>query len=108
MTVFSPDKVRTMDALASSTGTFFQDLATAWKANDGAAVADLFTEDESLINPFGERGDGTAALSTMYGEYFRGMLHGTTTLVQVTNLRPWNLSTSWLTHIRRYMRLLAG
>ena len=37
---------------------------------------------------FGERADGSAALSAMYSEYFAGMLHGTTTSVELTNIRP--------------------
>jgi uncharacterized protein (TIGR02246 family) len=68
--------------------TFFAELAEAWNANDGAAIAEFFTEDGSLINPFGERADGRAALAVMYGEYFGAMLQGTTTAIALTRLRP--------------------
>ena len=61
--------------------------AAAWKANDGAEFAAHFTEDGSLINPFGERADGRAALTAMYSEYFAGMLAGTTTSIESTRLR---------------------
>jgi uncharacterized protein (TIGR02246 family) len=63
-------------------------LAAAWKTNDGAAVAAFFTDDGSLINPFGERAEGRAAVSAMYTEYFAGMLRGTSTVIKVTNVRP--------------------
>jgi uncharacterized protein (TIGR02246 family) len=70
-----------------SVGAFFARLAEAWNANDGDAFAGFFTEDGSLINPFGERADGREALATMYGEYFEGMLSGTTTTIEPTGLR---------------------
>lgn len=71
----------------SSVTAFFGKLADTWKTNDGAAFASLFTQDGSLINPFGERADGRAALTAMYTEYFGGMLHGTTTSITLTTLR---------------------
>ena len=62
-------------------------FAAAWKTNDGTAVGSCFTEDGSLINPFGQRADGRAAVAAMYTEFFGGMLKGTTTTVQLTNVR---------------------
>jgi uncharacterized protein (TIGR02246 family) len=47
-----------MGAREDSVTTFFGKLAETWKTNDGAAFAGCFTEDGSLINPFGERADG--------------------------------------------------
>jgi len=67
---------------------FFRQVSDAWKSNDGGAFADLFTEDGSLINPFGERADGRTALATMYSQYFLTMLSGTTTSVTVGSVRP--------------------
>ncbi|MFE3190023.1 SgcJ/EcaC family oxidoreductase [Nocardia sp. NPDC059240] len=58
---------------------FLDRLADTWKTNDGTALSELFTADGSLINPFGERADGRNGVAAMYGEYFRGMLAGTTT-----------------------------
>ncbi len=72
----------------SSIVAFHDKLAAAWRANDGAAFAAFFTEDGSLINPFGERADGRGALTAMYSEYFGGMLKGTTTSISVSQLRP--------------------
>jgi uncharacterized protein (TIGR02246 family) len=72
-----PDQIRAM----------FDRVAAAWAANDGRAVADFFTEDGSLINPFGQRADGRAAVAAMYAEYFAGMLRGTTTAVDLTSVR---------------------
>ncbi|HET6965030.1 MAG TPA: SgcJ/EcaC family oxidoreductase [Acidimicrobiales bacterium] len=72
----------------TSVNTFFGKLVDAWGANDGKAVAGLFTETGSLINPFGERADGRAALTEMYTGYFSGLLKGTTTSVRLTQLRP--------------------
>lgn len=76
-----------MAPLASSVAAFFDELSAVWKSNDGAAAAALFTEDGSLINPFGERADGRAALAAMYTDYFGGMLQGTTTSVDVARVR---------------------
>lgn len=75
------------EAAQSSVTAFFEKVADTWRTNDGAATADLFTEDGSLINPFDERADGRAALAAMYTEYFGGMLHGTTTSINLTALR---------------------
>jgi uncharacterized protein (TIGR02246 family) len=76
-----------MEAAETSVRVFFESLAATWKSNDGAAFAACFTEDGSLINPFGQRADGRAALTAMYTEYFGGMLQGTTTTIELTNLR---------------------
>jgi uncharacterized protein (TIGR02246 family) len=71
----------------SSVSAFFERLAAAWKANDGGEFSGHFTEDGSLINPFGERADGRPALAAMYDGYFAGMLAGTTTSISLTRLR---------------------
>ncbi len=63
-------------------------LAAAWKTNDGATVAEFFTDDGSIINPFGQRADGRAAISAMYTQFFAGMLRGTTTVIRVSSVRP--------------------
>lgn len=76
-----------MGAEDSSVEAFFEKVATTWEENDGPAIAALFTEDGSLINPFGERADGRNALTAMYSEYFDGMLKGTTTSLTLTELR---------------------
>jgi uncharacterized protein (TIGR02246 family) len=77
-----------MGSAENSVAAFPDKLAAAWRANDGAAFAAFFAEDGSLINPFGERADGREALTTMYSEYFGGMLKGTTTSISLTHLRP--------------------
>ena len=74
-----------MGSPESSVAAFHDKLAAAWRANDGAAFAAFFTEDGSLINPFGERADGREALTAMYSEYFGGMLKGTTTSISLTH-----------------------
>jgi len=66
---------------------FYAKLTEAWAANDGTAFAALYTEDGSLINPFGERADGRPDLGAMYDKYFSGMLKGTTTSVEVSDVR---------------------
>jgi uncharacterized protein (TIGR02246 family) len=70
-----------------SVGKFLTQFAESWAANDGAVLGDLFTEDGSLINPFGQRVDGRAAIAAMYDDYFNGMLAGTTTTVAVESVR---------------------
>jgi uncharacterized protein (TIGR02246 family) len=64
------------------------DFSAAWKNNDGAALADCFVEDGTLINPFGQRADGRAAVASMYSEFFAGMLGGTSTTVDLASVRP--------------------
>lgn len=68
--------------------TALDGCAQAWKTNDGAELGRHYTEDGSLVNPFGERADGRAALTAMYTEYFGGMLRGTTTSFEVARARP--------------------
>ena len=65
----------------------FERFSVAWKTNDSAAVASFFVEDGALINPFGQRADGRTALSTMYSEYFGGMLRGSSTSIQLARVR---------------------
>jgi uncharacterized protein (TIGR02246 family) len=77
-----------MGSPEGSVVAFHEKVAAAWSANDGTAFAAFFTDDGSLINPFGERADGRAALTAMYSEYFGGMLKGTTTSISVTHVRP--------------------
>jgi uncharacterized protein (TIGR02246 family) len=62
-------------------------FSTAWKTNDGATVADFFVADGALINPFGQRADGRAAIAAMYSEYFGGMLRGTSTAFKLASVR---------------------
>jgi len=76
-----------MGVTESSVEAFYEKIAAAWSANDGAAFAAFFTEDGSLINPFGERADGRDDLKAMYSEYFGGMLKGTTTTISSAHLR---------------------
>jgi uncharacterized protein (TIGR02246 family) len=77
----------TMTPVPGPIQQMFDRLMAAWKSNDGSAVAGLFTQDASLINPFGERADGRDAVATMYGSYFDGMLKDTTTAITVSAVR---------------------
>jgi uncharacterized protein (TIGR02246 family) len=67
---------------------FVSRFIEAWKTNDGSAVAGLFVEDGALINPFGQRADGRTAIGAMYSDYFAGMLRGTSTTLEVRDVRP--------------------
>jgi len=71
------------DAIKASLDRF----CAAWQTNDGAAVGGFFTDDGSLINPFGQRADGRTAVAAMYTEYFAGMLRGTATTVTLASVR---------------------
>lgn len=71
----------------SSVVEFFDGLCKAWETNDGAELAKRFTDDGSLINPFGERADGRAAVSAMYTDYFSGLLAGTTSTFRLETVR---------------------
>jgi len=66
---------------------FLDRVEDGWKTNDGNAIGDFFTEDGTLINPFGERADGRSAIGAMYSDYFTGMLQGSTTQVRVDSVR---------------------
>lgn len=73
-----------LDALTASLDRF----AAAWQTNDGAAVGGFFTDDGSLINPFGQRADGRPAVAAMYSTFFTGMLQGTSTHFTSVSARP--------------------
>jgi uncharacterized protein (TIGR02246 family) len=76
-----------MAADRASIQAFLDQAGHLWKTNDGEAFAELFTEDGSLINPFGERVDGRRAVGAMYLEYFQGMLSGTTNTTTLQSVR---------------------
>lgn len=71
------------DAIKASLDRF----CAAWQANDGTALGGYFTDDGSLINPFGQRADGRTAVAAMYTEFFAGMLRGTSTTINVASVR---------------------
>ena len=62
-------------------------FSDAWKTNDGQAVASCFSDDGSLINPFGQHAEGRSAVAAMYSEYFGGMLRDTLTSFKLTHAR---------------------
>jgi uncharacterized protein (TIGR02246 family) len=62
-------------------------LASAWRTNDGSTVAGFFTEDGTLVNPFGERADGRDAVAAMYSRYFGTVLRGSSTTIELGNVR---------------------
>ena len=66
---------------------FLQLFADTWKTNDGAALGDFFVDDGTLINPFGERADGRAAVAGMYSDYLGGMLQGTSMTGSLASVR---------------------
>lgn len=70
-----------------SAAKFLDPFAESWAAGNGQALADQFTDDGSLINPFGQRADGRADIATMYGRYFAGMLAGTSSAIKVETIR---------------------
>ena len=72
-----------LDQISSTLERF----TAAWNANDHVALAAFFGEDGSLINPFGQRADGRAAVGAMYGQYFGGMLRDSTTAIKVLKVR---------------------
>lgn len=72
----------------SSVEEFLGSFAREWKGNDGAALGAFFTEDSSLINPFGQRADGAARVGDMYTTYFSGLLAGTSTTIELVSVRP--------------------
>jgi uncharacterized protein (TIGR02246 family) len=74
-------------AVEAAVGDFFEQVTKAWDSNDGEAFGAQFTDDGTLINPFGERATGRAEVTAMYVQYFAGMLGGTTSTVQVQSLR---------------------
>jgi len=76
-----------MSALREQIQATLDEVARAWAAGDGQALAAAFVEDGSLVNPFGQRAEGRAAIAAMYREYFAGMLRGSTTRFDVTHAR---------------------
>jgi uncharacterized protein (TIGR02246 family) len=77
-----------MSSTTNSAANFLGRVEETWSKNDGSALADLFTADGSLINPFGERADGRDAIAAMYSDYFAGMLAGTSTSFKLETVRP--------------------
>lgn len=63
-------------------------FSRAWATNDGAALGSHYTEDGSLLNPFGELAEGRGAVAGMYSAYFGTLLRGSTTTIRVRQSRP--------------------
>jgi uncharacterized protein (TIGR02246 family) len=81
-------KEATVASETDSAHKFLDSFAESWSSNDGSTLGELFTEDGSLVNPFGERADGQEAIAAMYSGYFAGMLAGTSTTIEVETIRP--------------------
>lgn len=71
----------------ASVAEFFERFGKAWDRNEAEEVAQLFTDDGTLINPFGQRADGRPAVTAMYSDYFAGMLAGTSTTFELQSVR---------------------
>jgi uncharacterized protein (TIGR02246 family) len=71
----------------ASVEAFYGTFTEAWKSNDAGEVARHFAEDGTLINPFGQRADGRAAVEAMYAEYFGTILRGSETSVRLDHVR---------------------
>ena len=65
----------------------FDRFSQCWATVGGTALGDYFTEDGTLINPFGEMAKGRGAVAALYGEYFGTILRGTTTAVTIDSMR---------------------
>ena len=94
--VGAPDKEEHMGQDLDSVTKFHDQFAESWAKGDGKILGDHFVEDASLINPFGERADGRAAIAAMYGAYFDGMLTGTSTTIRVENVRALGESQAFV------------
>ena len=94
-----------MTNLSDELSATYDRLAAAWKTNDGAAVAGFFSDDGSLVNPFGERADGRAAIAAMYTQYFAGLLRGTSTSIELGQVRAVGETHAHLEYLARRGRL---
>jgi uncharacterized protein (TIGR02246 family) len=77
-----------MGSETGSAGTFLDGFAETWARSDGPTLGQLFIEDGSLINPFGQRADGREAIAAMYADYFTGMLADIASTIKVETIRP--------------------
>jgi uncharacterized protein (TIGR02246 family) len=81
------------------------EFAAVWNRSDGAGLGAFFTDDGTLINPFGERAEGSEAVSSMYVSYFGGRLAGTSTEIVVSNVR---LVDEYLAFVDGEQTIVAG
>ena len=58
----------------------------AWNRGDAAALAALFTEDGTSVDPAGQAFEGRAAVQGRYEELFGGMYQGTTLTVHQSSV----------------------
>jgi uncharacterized protein (TIGR02246 family) len=82
------DKETAMSIEQAAVEGFFDRFTHSWGTEGGIALGEYFTEDGTLVNPFGERAEGRKAVAAMYGEYFGSILRGTTTTVKLDVVRP--------------------
>ena len=65
----------------------FGAMCQAWNAGDAPAIAATFAPDGRLVDPFGDEWDGRDAVEAAYQEYFKGLLAGTTTEIDIASVR---------------------
>lgn len=65
----------------------FDRFSAAWNANDATALGRCYSEDGCLIDPFGRRADGRAAIADAFAGLFGGPMAGTSTLFAIDHVR---------------------
>ena len=76
-----------MHAHDAAINEFLDDFCRSWGSDGGKSLGDFFTEDGSLVNPFGGRADGRLEVAAMYDEYFGSILKATTTSARLDTVR---------------------
>ena len=76
-----------MSSDTTSITEFLENFSRCWGTDGGKTLGDFFTEDGSLVNPFGGRADGRQAVGAMYDDYFESILRATTTSVKLDTVR---------------------
>ncbi len=71
------------------------EFVAAWNAHDAKKMAAVWTADGDLINPFGQKASGRAAIEKFFEAEQAGVMKGTTYKIESTSIRELDKNTAF-------------
>jgi len=71
-----------------------QEFASAWNAHDAAKMGSVWAESGDLINPFGQKASGRAAIVKFFDAEQAGVMKGTTYKIESLSVRQIDSRTA--------------
>lgn len=71
------------------------EFVAAWNAHDAKKMAAVWADDGDLINPFGQKASGRAAIEKFFEAEQAGVMKGTTYAIESTSVRELDRNTAF-------------